>query len=101
MTQTPATPEEEDSTPDEVLKWRDLQNAQMLSLADIWDNPEDERWNDLPLSADEADAPSAPATTPRFANLGEYAGWLRTQPPTGRTTEEIDQYIREERDSWE
>ena len=38
---------------------------------------------------------------PKFANMAEFAAWLQTQPPTGRTTEEIDNYIREERDSWE
>lgn len=40
-------------------------------------------------------------TKPRFANMAEFALWLQTQPPTGRTAEEIDQYIRDERDSWE
>jgi hypothetical protein len=47
------------------------------------------------------DAPVAPETAkPRFSNMAEFAAWLKTQPPTGRTVEEIDQYIREERDSW-
>lgn len=27
-------------------QWHDLQNAQMSALADFWDNPEDEVWND-------------------------------------------------------
>ncbi|MEY4979621.1 MAG: hypothetical protein RLZZ352_1891 [Pseudomonadota bacterium] len=38
---------------------------------------------------------------PPFDNLAEYTAWLETQPPTGRTKEEIDQYVREERDSWD
>jgi hypothetical protein len=40
------------------------------------------------------------ASKPRFANMAEFHKWLITQPPTGRTVEEIDQQIREERDSW-
>ena len=26
--------------------WHDLQNAQISALTDVWDNPEDEVWND-------------------------------------------------------
>lgn len=37
---------------------------------------------------------------PRFANIAEFTAWLQTQPPSGRTSEEIDQQIKEERDSW-
>lgn len=37
---------------------------------------------------------------PRFANMVEFHKWLMTQPPTGRSVEEIDQQIREDRDSW-
>lgn len=44
---------------------------------------------------------AATTKVPRFANMAEFATWLQTQPPTGRTAEEIDQYIRDERDSWE
>lgn len=48
MTQTgPAdddTNQELDSQ--EQLEWRDLQNAQIDSLQHVWDNPEDEVWND-------------------------------------------------------
>lgn len=70
-----------------------------------------------PVSVDlPADAPAGSATIivlfpdqvtpveapkPRFANMAEFHKWLITQPPTGRTVEEIDQQIREERDSWE
>jgi hypothetical protein len=45
----------------------------------------------------------APVETPepQFANMAEFHKWLITQPPTGRTAAEIDQQIREERDSWE
>ena len=27
-------------------EWQDLQNAQLSALADLWDNDEDEVWND-------------------------------------------------------
>ena len=37
---------------------------------------------------------------PKFANMTEFHQWLTTQPPTGRTAEDIDQQVREERDSW-
>lgn len=30
----------------ELLEWRDLQNAQNDSMTHVWDNPEDEVWND-------------------------------------------------------
>jgi hypothetical protein len=47
--------------------------------------------------------PAEPAAPPasRFANMAEFARWLQTQPPTGRTEEEVEQHLREERDSWE
>jgi hypothetical protein len=47
------------------------------------------------------DAPQPPAVdTPRFTNIAEFTAWLETQPPSGRTSEEIDRQIQEERDSW-
>ena len=33
----------------ELLEHRDLQNAQIVSMMHIWDNPEDEAWNDIEL----------------------------------------------------
>lgn len=30
----------------ELLEWRDLQDAQIDSMQHVWDNPEDEVWND-------------------------------------------------------
>ena len=33
----------------ELLEHRDLQNAQIGSMTHVWDNPEDEVWNDLEL----------------------------------------------------
>ena len=30
----------------ELLEWRDLQNTQIDSMMHVWDNPEDEAWND-------------------------------------------------------
>jgi len=41
-------PSEEVSDGQELLEWRDLQNAQMSVMAHVWDNPEDDCWNDLP-----------------------------------------------------
>lgn len=35
----------------ELLEWRDLQNAQIESMMHVWDNPEDEVWNDAPVDA--------------------------------------------------
>jgi hypothetical protein len=31
----------------ERAEWQDLMRAQAASLAAVWDNPEDEVWNDL------------------------------------------------------
>lgn len=31
---------------EELAQWRDLQNAQIDSMQHVWDNPEDEVWND-------------------------------------------------------
>jgi hypothetical protein len=36
-----------------------------------------------------------------FASLAEFNAWLREQPPSGRTREEIDQELAAERDAWE
>lgn len=30
----------------ELIEWRDLQDAQIDSMKHVWDNPEDEVWND-------------------------------------------------------
>ena len=49
-----ANPQELDAQ--ELLEWRDLQNAQIDSMMHVWDNPEDECWNDIPM-----DPPTAPA----------------------------------------
>ena len=63
MTKSPATPEGEDMTSGEVIEWRDLQDAQMTALEDLWDNPEDECWNDLALPAEEANPPGRDKST--------------------------------------
>jgi hypothetical protein len=41
----------------ELSEWHDLQNAQGISLMDVWDNPEDECWNN-------PDIPGHPTPTP-------------------------------------
>lgn len=30
----------------ELLEHRDLQNAQIMSMTHVWDNPDDDVWND-------------------------------------------------------
>ena len=42
----PDDPENHDLAAQELLEWRDLQNAQIDSMMHVWDNPEDEVWND-------------------------------------------------------
>lgn len=46
-----------------------------------------------------AKAPAAPEARVG-ESLDEFFAWLDTLPPTGRTKEEIDAQIREERDAW-
>lgn len=41
----------------ELSEWHDLQNAQVISLMDVWGNPEDECWNN-------PDIPGYPTPTP-------------------------------------
>jgi len=41
-----------------------------------------------------------PPAKPRFANIAEFTAWLETQPPTGRTAEDVERQINEERDGW-
>lgn len=38
---------------------------------------------------------------PRFTTMAEFAAWVQTQPPSTRTTEEVERQVQEERDSWE
>lgn len=66
MTKAPAAPEDEDMALNELMEHRDLQNAQVKSMAHIWDNPADERWNDLSLITSEASvsAQGKPADQP-------------------------------------
>ncbi len=44
----------------ELLEWRDLQAAQITSMQHVWDNPEDEHWNDVPVDT--------PTPDPRYFN---------------------------------
>lgn len=37
---------------------------------------------------------------PAGGSLKDFIVWFHTQPPSGRTAEEIEAQIREERDSW-
>ena len=42
-----------DAAPEDAAQkwreWRDLQNAQIVSTTHIWDNPDNEVWNDIEL----------------------------------------------------
>jgi len=51
------------------------------------------------LFPDAVQAPESQAPAP--VSMASFAAWLQTQPPTGRSVEEIEQHIRQERDSWE
>ena len=61
----------------------------------------------LPADTPEADVevivlfPDKVAQGPSFADLREFNDWLKEQPGSGRSKEEIDQYLAEERASWE
>lgn len=61
----------------------------------------------LPANMPEADVevivlfPEAPAQPAAFASMREFNDWLRQQPGSGRSKEEIDQYLSDERSSWE
>lgn len=50
--------------------------------------------------AEDADG-SMGAQVPHFNNLAEFTRWLVTQPPKGRSKQEIDEQIAEERASWD
>lgn len=49
--ETPDATNQPESDTQELLEWRDLQNAQIESMRHVWDNPEDEVWNDIPAGA--------------------------------------------------
>ena len=49
MTTIPKTPDDGenlDLDAQDLLAWRDLQNAQIDAMMHVWDNPQDEVWND-------------------------------------------------------
>lgn len=58
---------QQDLDAQDLLEWRDLQNAQIDSMKHVWDNPEDECWNDVPL--DPATALPAPAFPEPYPHL--------------------------------
>lgn len=45
------------------------------------------------------DTPSQP-TPPQFASIAAYLAWHDTQPTSGRSPEDVDRQIREEREGW-
>ena len=57
---------DENNAPDpeqELLEHRDLQNAQIDSMMHVWDNPEDEHWNNPDIPGWEVNA-SKPSDEP-------------------------------------
>lgn len=73
MTNEKSSPENAgDAAPEdaeqELLEHRDLQDAQIVSMMHIWDNPEDDRWTDVP-SVGEVVAPIASEDAARPAQL--------------------------------
>lgn len=44
--------------------------------------------------------PDAPAAKPTFATLEEFDAWLKSQPPSPYSAEEIERHIAEERAAW-
>jgi len=42
-----------------------------------------------------------PAPSESFASMAEFNAWLRKQPPTGRSREDVDQQIDAERNAYE
>ena len=57
---------QQDLDAQELLELRDLQNAQIDSMKHVWDNPEDECWNDVPLD------PATALPTPAFPEPYPY-----------------------------
>jgi hypothetical protein len=62
---------------------------------------------DLPSDAPAGDvdvillyASEVDTATP-YASLAEFHTWLRQQPPSGRSREDIDRELAAERDAWE
>ena len=60
----------------------------------------------LPADIPEADVdvlvlfPETPSRPSRFASLKEFDDWLVTQLPSGRSVQDIDRQIAQERASW-
>lgn len=66
---------DESSAPDieqELLEHRDLQNAQVDSMQHVWDNPEDEHWNDPNIPGWEGNAAESNHERLAAATMDEY-----------------------------
>jgi hypothetical protein len=44
--------------------------------------------------------PDLPTTTPAFATIEEYDTWLKSQPPSPYSVEDIERHVAEERAAW-
>ena len=71
-------------------EWHDLQNAQLLPMQGVWDNPEDEVWNDIPPDTDLADRAT------RLAWLRQAQAMVRKVVPAGSPSV-VDELIAERR----
>lgn len=49
--ESPPATNQQELDAQELLEWRDLQNAQIDSMMHVCANPEDEVWNDVPVDA--------------------------------------------------
>lgn len=49
----------------------------------------------------QAAPPTEPNSAPQAADLAAFFNFLKTVPPTGRSKEEIDAQVQQERESWE
>ena len=75
---------------DNDAEWRDLQNAHLLYIQGVWDNPDDEVWNNIPPDTDLADRAT------RLAWLRQAQAMVRKVVPAGSPSL-VDELIAERR----
>lgn len=65
MTPEPSLPDRLDLDSDEELEWRDLQYAQMIAMAHVWENPADDVWDTLATNDVSENSTNVSLTFPR------------------------------------
>ena len=57
---------------------------------------------DITVLFPHTEAPNSPSQPkpPELANIAAYLAWHDTQPASGRSPEDVDRQIREEREGW-